>query len=80
MFVENCLSLAETKKLKSIAFPALGTGNLGYPANVVAAKLFDTVEKYLSKNPNGSLEEVRFVIYQNDHETIKVSMICDSHE
>lgn len=76
-FVEACLAHADANNLKSIAFPALGAGNLGYPSNVVATKMFDTVEKYLKTNPDGSLEDVRFVIYQMDHETIKVNTIQD---
>jgi O-acetyl-ADP-ribose deacetylase (regulator of RNase III) len=42
----RCLKEAEERKLSSIAFPALGTGILGYPPCLTAKTMFDAVEEY----------------------------------
>jgi O-acetyl-ADP-ribose deacetylase (regulator of RNase III) len=40
---ENALALADTHQIRTIAFPAIGTGAYGWPADVAAAIAFDTV-------------------------------------
>lgn len=65
-FVYNCLMEAESRKLSTIAFPSLGTGKLGYPADQVAKIMLQTVRKYADDNNIGSLKEVIFVIYEKD--------------
>lgn len=72
-FVWNCLSKAVELKMKSIGFPALGTGNLGYPSEEVAFKMFDTVQKFALEQPTGTLCNVMFVIYQEDYQAIQVT-------
>jgi O-acetyl-ADP-ribose deacetylase (regulator of RNase III) len=37
----RCLKEAEERKLSSIAFPALGTGILGYPPCLTAKTMFE---------------------------------------
>ncbi|XP_046559107.1 protein mono-ADP-ribosyltransferase PARP14-like [Haliotis rubra] len=44
--VSDCIINASTQGYKSIAFPALGTGNLGYPKYVTAAAIIDTVREF----------------------------------
>lgn len=70
-FIRNCLMKAETHQVKSIAFPALGTGNLGYPPEFVAEKMFHTVEKFAKEIVPKKLSEVCFVIYPTDDNAIK---------
>ncbi|XP_048249388.1 protein mono-ADP-ribosyltransferase PARP14-like [Haliotis rufescens] len=55
----------------SIAFPALGTGKLGYPSEEVAKIMYDVVAAFWKKNPQTRLEDVRFVLYKGDAKTIK---------
>ncbi|XP_046559114.1 protein mono-ADP-ribosyltransferase PARP14-like isoform X2 [Haliotis rubra] len=43
--VTECISKASNQGYKSIAFPALGSGNLGYPKYVTAAAIIDTVRE-----------------------------------
>ncbi|XP_048244595.1 protein mono-ADP-ribosyltransferase PARP14-like isoform X1 [Haliotis rufescens] len=69
--VANCLKKATEKGYRSIAFPALGTGNLGYPRDVVAKTMMETVEEFGQDNPGTSLQEVKIVVYHNDTPTIK---------
>ncbi|NWS38481.1 PAR14 polymerase, partial [Probosciger aterrimus] len=64
--VTKCLEIAEELSLKSITFPAIGTGNLGFPRSVVAKLLFDKVFEFSSKNGVNSLEEVHFLLHPKD--------------
>jgi len=44
---DSALQLADTHQLRSIAFPAIGTGAYGWPADVAAKLAFDTVVRHL---------------------------------
>lgn len=59
-------------KMESIAFPALGTGSLGYDRRDVANVLFEEVEKYENEVRHGSLSRLCCVIYQDDIDAVKV--------
>ncbi|NWW79438.1 PAR14 polymerase, partial [Climacteris rufus] len=71
--ITKCLEIAEELSLKSITFPAIGTGNLRFPSSVVAKLLFDKVFEFSSKNRVNSLEEVHFLLHPNDTDKIQVS-------
>ncbi|NWV70076.1 PAR14 polymerase, partial [Malurus elegans] len=71
--ITKCLEIAEELSLKSITFPAIGTGNLGFPSSVVAKLLFDKVFEFSSKNRVNSLEEVHFLVHPKDTANIQVS-------
>lgn len=71
--ITKCLHIAEELSLKSITFPAIGTGNLGFPKSVVAKLLFDKVFEFSSKNRVNSLEEVHFLLHPKDTANIQVS-------
>ncbi|NWW31625.1 PAR14 polymerase, partial [Panurus biarmicus] len=64
--ITKCLETAEELSLKSITFPAIGTGNLEFPRSVVAKLLFDKVFEFSSKNRVNSLEEVHFLLHTKD--------------
>ncbi|XP_060587421.1 uncharacterized protein LOC132742944 [Ruditapes philippinarum] len=60
--VKRCLNGAEKKQLKSIAFPAIGAGNLKYPLHIVADEMFRAVGEW-----HGTfVKEVKFVIPPKD--------------
>ncbi|NXX20130.1 PAR14 polymerase, partial [Podargus strigoides] len=69
--ITKCLQIAEELSLKSITFPAIGTGNLGFPKSVVAKLLFDKVFEFSSENGVNSLEEVHFVLHPKDTDIIQ---------
>jgi len=46
--VINCLKLADEKKLKAVAFPAMGAGFYGIPLDVCARVLISTINEYMS--------------------------------
>ncbi|NXM44311.1 PAR14 polymerase, partial [Gymnorhina tibicen] len=69
--ITKCLEMAEELSLKSITFPAIGTGKLEFPRSVVAKLLFDKVLEFSSKNRVNSLEEVHFLLHPKDTANIQ---------
>ncbi|NXA42764.1 PAR14 polymerase, partial [Eudromia elegans] len=69
--ITECLTVAEELSLKSITFPAIGTGNLGFPKPVVAKLLFDKVFEFSHKKGVNSLEEVHFLLYPKDTSNVQ---------
>ncbi|NWU78453.1 PAR14 polymerase, partial [Onychorhynchus coronatus] len=76
--ITKCLEIAEELSLESITFPAIGTGNLGFPTSVVAKLLFDKVFEFSSKNGINSLEEVHFLCHPKD--TAHIQVFLDEFE
>lgn len=71
--MDHCLAEAEKQQQKSIVFPAIGTGNLGFPKTLVASLILDAVLKF-SKNSNSThVKEVVFALHPTDTQTIQVS-------
>ena len=58
---ENCLRLASSKGLKSIAFPSISTGAYGYPLDEAAGIALSTAIQYLKEH--NDIDLVRFVLY-----------------
>ncbi|KAL3865252.1 hypothetical protein ACJMK2_006866, partial [Sinanodonta woodiana] len=71
-FIARCLEDAN-KKYRSIAFPTIGTGKLHYRQDMVASLLFQSVAMFEEAHLTSKLEEVIFVIYEKDQETLKAS-------
>jgi O-acetyl-ADP-ribose deacetylase len=59
---------AEEKTIKSIAFPAIGTGVAGFPANECARIMLEQIREHLKLR--STIEKVFFVLY--DDATLKV--------
>ena len=47
-------------------------GGIGIPRSAAAHFMFDEVDKYFSGNPRSSIEEIKFVIYVKDTQTMTV--------
>lgn len=62
-FVAKCLHLATEYGMTSIAFPALGTGNLGYDHSTVATAMFETVRSFMEGSVYTSVKEVVFNVF-----------------
>ncbi|XP_023557992.1 poly [ADP-ribose] polymerase 14 [Octodon degus] len=69
--IRDCLEMTETLSLQSIAFPAIGTGNLGFPKDVFAKLILSEVVKFSSKKQLKTLQEVHFLLHPSDHENIQ---------
>ena len=59
--------------MKSIAFPAIGTGKLQYPPREVAAAFFEAARYFEMKIPHAYLKDMTIVIYEADELIFKVS-------
>ena len=71
--VRDALSYASKMGFKSIALPAMGTGNLHFPRDVAAEIMFNSVIEFSRANPTTSVKDVRFVLYDQNQSTIDVS-------
>ncbi|XP_045858274.1 protein mono-ADP-ribosyltransferase PARP14 isoform X1 [Meles meles] len=69
--IRKCLEITENLFLRSIAFPAIGTGNLGFPKTVFAELITSEVLNFSSKIQLTALQEVQFLLHPSDHETIQ---------
>ena len=65
VLVKKCLKECTKLGMTSIAFPAIGTGNLGYPNDVVARIMVETISSFLSHKSN-TLNAVYLVTYMLD--------------
>ncbi|KAM7321974.1 hypothetical protein ACRRTK_018815 [Alexandromys fortis] len=69
--IRDCLGTAEALSLQSIGFPAIGTGNLGFPKPKFAKLIISEVLKFSSKNHPRTLQEVQFLLHPKDVENIQ---------
>lgn len=74
----DCLQIADQQlHVQSVAFPALGTGVLKYPPDVVAKLLVDATAEYVSSNRTTGLREIKLVVFQLDGKTQQViNFLC----
>lgn len=64
----NALLRAAALGLKSIAFPAFGTGVGGFPASEAADAMVGEILAYLRLNPGHAFERIIFVLFSSDIE------------
>ena len=64
--VNKCLKECTKLRMTSIAFPAIGTGNLCYPNDVVARIMVDAISSFLSSHKSSTLNAVYLVIFMTD--------------
>ncbi|XP_063081155.1 protein mono-ADP-ribosyltransferase PARP14 isoform X2 [Cavia porcellus] len=69
--IRNCLEITEKLSSRSIAFPAIGTGNLGFPKTEFAELLLSEVLTFSGKKQLRTLQEVQFLLHPSDHESIQ---------
>ena len=62
----KCLDEATQREYQSVAFPALGTGKLGFQPKEVARCMIETMVDYVEKHPDSSIQLIEIVIYHND--------------
>ena len=62
----NALLRAHERGLRSIAFPAIGTGVGGFPVQTVARVMLETAAAFLKNQQDSSVEVVTFVLYSDD--------------
>ena len=62
---KNCLETAAENQLESLAFCCISTGVFRFPAELAAQIAVETVEKWLSENPDSSVKKVVFNVFGN---------------
>ncbi|XP_048033781.1 protein mono-ADP-ribosyltransferase PARP14-like [Megalobrama amblycephala] len=65
--IRDCLRKAETRGMASVVFPAIGTGNLGFPKDLVARIMLSEFQEFNSTN----LQEVTVIVHPSDQESIQ---------
>ncbi|XP_067844267.1 uncharacterized protein [Heptranchias perlo] len=66
--IKECLKNTEALQLGSIAFPAIGTGNLCFPKDLVARMMFEQVLKFTNRK---HLKAVHFIVHPSDDPTVQ---------
>ncbi|CAL8361839.1 unnamed protein product [Boreogadus saida] len=64
--VKNCLSAAEEKKLKSVAFPSLPTGRNGFPKQTAAQLILKAISNHFVSSSSSSLKNIYFVLFDSE--------------
>ena len=60
---KNCLETASQNQLESVAFCCMSTGVFRFPQELAAQIAVETVEKWLSENPDSSVKKVVFNVF-----------------
>lgn len=62
----NCLALADEKRLESIAFCCISTGEFRFPHDKAAEIAVSTVKTWLGNHPNTSVTTVVFNVFKDE--------------
>ncbi|CAM4730210.1 unnamed protein product [Leuciscus chuanchicus] len=65
--IRDCLKKADTCRMASVVFPAIGTGNLGFPKDLVARIMLTEFQEFNCTN----LREVTVIVHPSDKESIQ---------
>ncbi|XP_017345057.1 protein mono-ADP-ribosyltransferase PARP14 [Ictalurus punctatus] len=69
--IQKCLIKAENQKMVSISFPAIGTGNLGFPRDVVSRIFLSEIRAFSARVSPQYLNEVTVIVHPSDSETVQ---------
>ena len=62
----KALLAAQDLGLTSLSFPAISTGIFGFPKDRAAEILIETARRYLADNPESSVKQVDFVLFDDE--------------
>ncbi|XP_056103818.1 protein mono-ADP-ribosyltransferase PARP14 isoform X2 [Rhinichthys klamathensis goyatoka] len=65
--IRDCLKNADTWRMASVVFPAIGTGNLGFPKDLVARIMLTEFQEFNCTN----LREATVIVHPSDKESIQ---------
>ena len=75
----SCLNTAKELRLRTIAFPAISTGAFRYPKDEAAKIAIKEAKKFIQKNTS-SLDEIRFVLFEEFDYKIYSKLIGQNYE
>ena len=64
--VQKCLQKAEELRARSIAFPVIGTGKLGFPWDAASRIMLEETISFCQANPVSKVRDIRFLVFQQD--------------
>ncbi|XP_019941669.1 core histone macro-H2A.1 isoform X3 [Paralichthys olivaceus] len=64
--VKNCLALADEKKLKSVAFPSIGSGRNGFPKQTAAQLILKAISSYFVSTMSSTIKTIYFVLFDSE--------------
>lgn len=73
--IRDCLKKAETLQMDSVSFPAIGTGNLSFPKDLVAKIMLNEVQEFTPQN----LRDVTVIVHPSDRESLDVSVYIEEN-
>lgn len=68
--IRYCLEEAEKRRMASLSFPAIGTGNLSFPRDLVSRVLLKEIHCYSRRRAPRHLREVAIVVHPSDNHTV----------
>ncbi|CAN9512802.1 unnamed protein product [Ophioblennius macclurei] len=68
--IRQCLEEAEKQHMTSLSFPALGTGNLGFPRGLVSRVLLKEIRSFSHRKSPRNLKTVVVVVHPSDSHTV----------
>ncbi|XP_074495688.1 protein mono-ADP-ribosyltransferase PARP14-like [Sebastes fasciatus] len=68
--IRYCLEQAEKHRMASLSFPAIGTGNLSFPRDVVSKVLLQEIHSFSRRRTPRHLREVAVVVHPSDTLTV----------
>ncbi|XP_063060298.1 protein mono-ADP-ribosyltransferase PARP14-like [Engraulis encrasicolus] len=68
--VKDCLQEVDQQGLTSVTFPAIGTGNLGFPKDLVPRIMLEETETSCRKAHFQHLKEVVIIVHPSDKESV----------
>ncbi|XP_060751201.1 protein mono-ADP-ribosyltransferase PARP14 isoform X1 [Tachysurus vachellii] len=69
--IKICLKKAEDLKMSSISFPAIGTGNLCFPVDLVSGLLLSEIHAFSASVSPQFLNEVTVIVHPSASETVQ---------
>lgn len=72
--IRFCLEEAEKLQVRSVSFPAIGTGTLKFPRDLVSRILLREVHSYSGQKKPRHLAKVVIVVHPSDSQTQDVSV------
>ncbi|XP_053547991.1 core histone macro-H2A.2 [Bombina bombina] len=64
--VKNCLSIAEEKKLKSVAFPSFPSGRNGFPKQTAAQVILRAISGHFASSSASTLKSIYFLLFDSE--------------
>ncbi|XP_053307246.1 core histone macro-H2A.2 [Spea bombifrons] len=64
--IKNCLSIAEDKKLKSVAFPSFPSGRNGFPKQTAAQVILRAISSHFGSSSSSTVKNIYFLLFDSE--------------